>query len=188
LSAHLKAIFGVLVTLCILGAVFFFFNRPAKVVEGPSVVDRVEKMKLEGVPLFTSHDLAGHEFNLESQKGKTLIVNFWASWCEPCVEEVPSLIALIKKLDGKVELIAVSGDSDKVEIESFLKSFPELRGPHISILWDQDKSIVQNYGVERLPETFIVGPDLKLIKKVVGSVHWDQPDSVNYFEQLVSGK
>ena len=97
-------------------------------------------------------------------------------------------MTLIQQLDGQVELIAISGDSEVGEIMSFLKSFPKLQGPHITLLWDEDKSMVQKFGVERLPETFIVGRDGKLVKKVVGSVRWDHPESVKYFKELIQAQ
>ena len=185
MSAHLKALMGVLLAGVILAGVFFaFFYKAQPEVQGPSI-DLVEQMRLKGIPEIQASDLAGKKFDLGPLKGKILIVNFWASWCEPCIEEVPSLVSLVKQLGGQVELIAISGDSDKAEITSFLKSFPGLQGPYITLLWDQDKSLVQKFGIERLPETFIVGRDLKLVKKVVGSVHWDNADSVSYFKELI---
>ena len=185
MSAHLKALFGVLLAGVILAGVFFYFFYKPQPEQQVSSIDLVEKMKEQGLPEIQIPDLSGKTFDLESLKGKILIVNFWASWCEPCIEEVPSLVSLVKQLDGQVELIAISGDSDKTEILSFLKSFSSLKGPNISLLWDENKMAVKAFGVERLPETFIVGRDFKLIKKVVGSVRWDHSESVNFFKDLI---
>ncbi len=185
MSAHLKALLGVLAAgLILVGVYFSFFYKARPEPQGLSI-DLVEQMRAQGIPDFKITDLAGKDFDLTPLKGKILIINFWASWCEPCIEEVPSLISLVKKLDGQVELLAISGDSDKGEIVSFLKSFPDLQGDHMTLLWDQDKSVVKKFGVERLPETFIVGRDLKLVKKVVGSVRWDHAESVNFFQDLI---
>ncbi len=185
MSAHLKALFGVLLAGAILAGIFFAFLYKPKSEEAAPSIDLVEQMRVSGIPEIKAQDLTGKEFDISAFKGKILIVNFWASWCEPCVEEVPSLMSLVKQLDGQVELIAISGDSDKAEIMSFLKSFPGLQGAHITLLWDQDKSLVKNFGIERLPETFIVGRDGKLVKKVVGSVRWDHQESVTYFKELI---
>ena len=185
MSAHLKAFVAVLLASAVIAAIFFvFFYKPIPEVQGPSI-DLVDQMRAQGIPELKALDLKGQDFKFSPLKGKIRIVNFWASWCEPCIEEVPSLMTLIQQLDGQVELIAISGDSEIGEIMSFLKSFPKLQGPHITLLWDKDKSMVQKFGVERLPETFIVGRDGKLVKKVVGSVRWDHPESIKYFKELI---
>ncbi len=186
MSAHLKALMGVLLTCVVSAGIFFaFFYEKEPTAEGPSI-DLVEQMRARSIPDIEVQDLNGKDFDITPLKGKILIINFWASWCEPCIEEVPSLVALIGQMNGQVELVAISGDSEIGEITSFLKSFPSLQGPNITLLWDQNKVMVKRFGVERLPETFIVGRDLKLVKKVVGSVRWDHPESVTYFKELVN--
>ena len=156
MSAHLKALVAVFFASAVFAGIFFiFFYKPVPEVQGPSI-DLVEQMRVQGIPDLKAVDLQGKDFDFAPLKGKIRIINFWASWCEPCIEEVPSLMALIQQLNGQVELVAISGDSDTTEITSFLKSFPKLQGPHITLLWDKDKSMVQKFGVERLPETFIV--------------------------------
>ncbi len=185
MSAHLKALFGVLLAGAIFAGIYFAsVHKAESEVPAPSM-DLVEQMRASGIPEIKAPDLSGKAFEGSIFKGKILIVNFWASWCEPCIEEVPSLMSLVRQLDGQAELIAISGDSDKAEIMSFLKSFPGLQGPHITLLWDQDKSLVKKFGIERLPETFIAGRDGKLVKKVVGSVRWDHAESVSYFKELI---
>ncbi len=186
MSAHLKALIGVLLACAVIAGIFFaFFYEKEPAEQGPSI-DLVEKMRTQSIPEMEAQDLNGKDFDFTPLKGKILIINFWASWCAPCIEEVPSLVALIAQLNGQVELVAISGDSEIGEITSFLKSFPSLQGPNITLLWDQNKVMVKRFGVERLPETFIVGRDLKLVKKVVGSVSWDHPESVTYFKELIS--
>lgn len=184
MAAHLKALLGVTLAILLVATAFFFLNKPVVEVEGPPL-DIIEEMKIKGVPKFKSQDLDGQGFDLENLKGKILIINFWASWCEPCVEEVPSLVSLVSKLKGKAQLIAISGDSDRKEVDSFLKAFPELKNENISLIWDEDKSLMKSYAVGRLPETFIVNQNFRLVKKVVGSVRWDHPESISYFEHLI---
>jgi thiol-disulfide isomerase/thioredoxin len=185
MSAHLKALISVLILAALLvGVGFWYQNRQAPVAEGPQI-NLLDKMKTEGVPVFKMQTLNGSTVDLEEFKNQVVIINFWASWCEPCVEEVPSLISLIEKLDGQVKLIAISGDSGKEEIVPFIKSFPGLNQKNISVIWDDQRTAMKQYGVERLPETFIVGKDLKLVKKVVGAVHWDHPESIQYFKNLI---
>jgi thiol-disulfide isomerase/thioredoxin len=115
-------------------------------------------------------------------------VNFWASWCGPCIEEVPSLIKLLKTFPNELELIAISGDSNQADIDSFMKSFPEMKTlPNIHVVWDADKSLAQKYQIFRLPESFLLDKDLKLIKKISGTIDWHTEDAIAYIKQVITG-
>ncbi len=144
----------------------------------------LESMEKDGVPNFEMTDLDGHKFDLDSLKGKTVILNFWASWCAPCIEEVPSLIKLVNEFKGDVQLLAVSGDSKREDIDVFLKSFPELKGANIRIIFDEDRSIMQRFAVARLPESLVLDSEHKLAKKIIGTIDWYTPESVEYVKTL----
>ena len=181
---HLQAAVLVLILAGVsyVGFDFFFGKREF----GPAQkIEVVELMENEGVPSFTASSLKGAEVNLDSHRGKIVIVNFWASWCGPCIEEVPSLIKLVNEFKGEIQLIAISGDSVKEDIDIFLKSFPEFNAnPYIHIIFDQDRSLTNLYHVTRLPESFIVGRDGKLVKKIAGSIDWHTAESVSYLKSL----
>lgn len=144
----------------------------------------IDQLETQGAFDFETQDIAGRPFKLSHYKGSVVILNFWASWCGPCVEEVPSLIKLVEEMQGKVKVVAISGDSQKSDIDVFLKSFPKFSSENIVIIWDKDSSLAQKYGVDRLPESFILGKDLKLIKKIIGSIGWYSKDSIAYMEEL----
>jgi cytochrome c biogenesis protein CcmG, thiol:disulfide interchange protein DsbE len=182
MSAHLKAIIGVLFAGTVFGLAFWGLYKPT-VKQGP-VIDLIEQMKEEGVPLFKMETLFGRSFDLKEFKNEVLIINFWASWCEPCIAEVPSLISLVEKMKGKVTLIAVSTDSYRSEIAAFLKSCPGIKKDKIHLLWDEKKTLMTSYGVNRLPETFVVGRGLKLSRKIVGAIDWEHPETIQYFNKL----
>lgn len=185
MKQHLKALLVILV-IALVGAWAFNTFYLSKLQEAPSSFATLEAMEKEGAPNFTAKDLNGASFDLRSLKGKVVVLNFWASWCAPCVEEVPSLIKLIKEFKGNVQLIAVSGDSSLEDIHVFLKSFPELQAANIKVVWDEDRSLMKQFQVSRLPESLVLDKDQKLAKKLVGSIDWYTNDSKAYIQTLLA--
>jgi thiol-disulfide isomerase/thioredoxin len=184
MKQHLKA-FLVVAVIGALGVWTYVHFMNARLTETPPSIASVEQMEKEGVPNFTYKDLSGQTHDLASLKGKIVILNFWASWCAPCIEEVPSLIKLIKEFKGEVQLIAVSGDSNREDIEVFLKSFPELKGENVSIVYDEDRAVMKRFDISRLPESLVLDKDHKLAKKLVGSIDWYTKDSLAYMKTLL---
>lgn len=184
MKQHLKALIVVLV-IAVLGVWAFNTFYASKLKEGPTSYASLESMEKEGVPNFSMKDLSGQTFDLKSYEGKIVILNFWASWCAPCIEEVPSLIKLVNEFKGDVQLIAVSGDSSREDIEVFMKSFPELKGAHIKIVWDEDRSLMKQFQVARLPESLVLNKEHKLAKKLVGFIDWYNKDSIAYMNTLL---
>lgn len=150
-----------------------------------SVIDRLEKVGVEDFPIV---DINKKNYKFVDFKNKVVIVNFWASWCGPCVEEVPSMIKLVQEMNGKVQLLAISGDSSLEDISVFLKSFPEINNPNVIVTWDQTRSLMKMFDVARLPESFIIGKDGKLVKKIVGTINWYTKDSITYMNELIEAK
>ncbi len=185
MKQHLKA-FGIVFILAAAGLWAYTQFFASKLNQAPAGYATIEAMEKEGVPNFVTKDLDGKPVELESFKGKVVILNFWASWCGPCIEEVPSLIKLIKEFKGDVQLIAVSGDSSRNDIDVFMKSFPEMKGANIHIVYDEDRSLMKQFQVARLPESLVLGTDHKLVKKVVGSIEWFNKDSVAYVQSLLT--
>jgi thiol-disulfide isomerase/thioredoxin len=185
MKEHLKA-FVVVAIIAMIGVWAYVHFMNAKLTEAPPSIASVEQMEKEGVPNFTYKDLNGQTHDLNDLKGKVVILNFWASWCTPCIEEVPSLIKLVQEFKGNVVLIAVSGDSSKEDIDVFLKSFPELKGEHMSIVYDGDRAVMKRFDISRLPESLVLGKDHKLAKKLVGSIDWYNKDSIAYMNSLLA--
>lgn len=137
------------------------------------------------LPGFEATNISGQALKLSQFKGKVVVVNFWASWCGPCVEEVPSLIELLKTFPHDLVMLAISGDSNQADIDSFMKSFPEMKSlPNSHVIWDADKKLTQQFQIFRLPESFVLNKDLKLVKKISGSIDWHTADAVTYIKQL----
>ncbi|KHD87570.1 MAG: thiol:disulfide interchange protein tlpA [Bdellovibrio sp. ArHS] len=185
MKQHLKAIIVVVIfaALGVWGFNQWMASRTADT--NANNYTALERMEKEGVPSFEAKDLSGQTFELSSMEGKVVILNFWASWCGPCIEEVPSLIKLVKEFKGEVQLIAISGDSLREDIDVFMKSFPEMKGENIKIVWDQDRSLMKQFQVARLPESMVLGKDQKLVKKIVGTIDWYNKDSIAYIKSLL---
>lgn len=150
-------------------------------------IQHINQMESHGVPNFKFKDSKTVQ-ELSELKGKVVIVNFWASWCGPCVEEIPSMIDLVKSSKGSIKLVAVSQDQSADEMNAFLKAFPGIHHEDIFLVWDPDKEISSEYLVERLPESFIVGPDFKLKRKIIGTIDWNTPDAISYLSALYGSK
>jgi len=111
--------------------------------------------------------IEGTPYDLAQHRGKWVVVNFWATWCKPCVKEMPELSAL----DAMREHIEVIGlaydDSDPKDIQAFLKQHPVAYPVAIVDTYDPPKSFATPRG---LPTTYLIGPDGKLVKKFMGPV------------------
>lgn len=153
--------------------------------QSPAGFQLIKQMETEGVPEISLSKLDGTPITLSSLRGKIVIVNFWASWCNPCVEEFPSLVKLMSQFKDDVVVLAVSEDEARDDMTAFMKAM-KLPKPGIEIVWDEHKEFMKAYGVEKIPETFLVGRDGKLIRKVLGIENWANDDAIQYFKMLTS--
>ncbi len=102
---------------------------------------------------FDAPTLAGSPLKLSSLRGKVVLVDFWASWCEPCKKELPLLDKLAPKLHAKgIEIVAVNIDDDKAKAADFVKS----HGLHLTVVPDSTKKIVGAYEPPKMPSSFVV--------------------------------
>lgn len=135
----------------------------------------------QGVPDFKIAD-----DTLRSRPEPIKIVHFWASWCGPCVEEIPSLMELAKKFGNQILIIALSQDSTEQAMLDFLKEHKLESSSNLQFVFDQKPRISTLYQVDKLPESYIVDQSLKLKKRISGSIEWVTPESLSYFKSLLS--
>jgi len=137
-------------------------------------------------PDFTLNDLSGKPVQLSSLKGKVVLVNFWATWCPPCREEIPSMIRLNQVMQGKnFQMLAISIDEGGgAAVQDFFKK----GGGSLPALLDTDGKVSRRYGTTGVPETFIVDSKGIIQKKVVGAMDWSSPGVIQFLEQMAQSK
>ncbi len=127
--------------------------------------------------------LKNEPLKLSDLKGKVVMLNFWATWCPPCREEMPSMMKLNTALAGQpFQMVAVSIDEGGVPaIEAFFKE----TGFILPTYTDPDGKAAKIYGVTGVPETFIIDKKGVLVKKVIGGFAWDSPDAISFLQNLM---
>jgi len=125
----------------------------------------------------------GKTLKLSDLKGKVVLLNFWATWCPPCREEIPSMMKLNSQMSGKpFQMVAISIDEGgKPAIESFFKQSGLSLPTYIDASGDSTKS----YGITGVPESFIIDKQGILVKKVIGGMSWDSPEVAAFLEGLM---
>lgn len=127
----------------------------------------------------------GELFKRNNYLGKVTVVNFWASWCPPCVEEIPSLNNLRKKMQGKpFELISVNYAERKDVIQQFLKEV----NVDFPVLLDESGRVSSEWRVLVYPSTFVIGPSGKIKYGVNGAIPWDSPDIIKQLSALMANQ
>ena len=137
---------------------------------------------------FTIQD-SDRSVTLSQLKGKIVVLNFWATWCPPCVEEMPSLVLMQKRMQANgVTVLAVSVDDDADDYHKFLKDHA------IDLLTVRETGkktntgviapVSSSYGTYKVPETYIVDRNGVIRRKFIGAVNWSQPEIVEYLSRL----
>ena len=132
-------------------------------------------------------DLSGKPSHLSDLRGKVVVLNFWASWCPPCVEEAPSLNRLHKYIQSRNALVlGVAADEDNFAFSKFIidqgVTFPNYRDPAAK---DRGSPIALSYGTSVIPETYVVDRHGKIARKIIGPQRWDSPEMLAYFDALL---
>ena len=146
---------------------------------------REEKPALKGnmAPDFTLKDLSGKGLKLSSLRGKVVVLNFWASWCPPCREEIPSMMRLNQAMAGKpFQMLAVSQDKGgKEAVEAYFQK----SGASLPVLLDADQAVGKRYGLTGVPETFVIDTKGVILEKVVGAMDWSDPAVVRFLDGVM---
>ena len=120
-------------------------------------------------PALVLKDLQGATHDLAHYRGKVVLVNFWATWCEPCRDEMPSMQALKRKLAGRpFEVLAVNFAESESKVNEFLRRFPL----DFTIVLDRNSTARRDWNVKVLPTSFVIGPDGSIRYSVIGDLDW----------------
>jgi cytochrome c biogenesis protein CcmG, thiol:disulfide interchange protein DsbE len=131
-------------------------------------------------PDFTVQD-ADRTVTLRDLHGKVVVLNFWATWCAPCVEEMPSLVQLQQRFKDKgLSVVGVSIDVDGDAYRKFLKDY---KIDFVTVR-DPDQKTSSLYGTFKWPETYIIDRDGIVRRKFIGPVEWSQPEIVDFLSKL----
>ncbi len=143
--------------------------------------DDTPKVRMVGSPApdFTLQD-SDHTVSLHDLRGKLVILNFWTSWCPPCIEEMPSLIQMQAQMAPRVTVLGVSTDDDERKYHKFLRE----HGVNFPTVWDPQKKSSDLYGTTGQPETFIIDASGVIRRKFIGPVDWTSRDIVDYLNKL----
>lgn len=145
---------------------------------------KLKLFKGESLPLpLDLVSAGGKHFVRDNYKGKVTVINFWATWCPPCVEEIPSLNNLREKMKGKpFELISVNYAEDRQRVEKFLKQV----NVDFPVLLDETGRVSADWNVLVYPSTFVISPDGKITHGVNGAILWDSPEVVAELNALLA--
>jgi peroxiredoxin len=131
-------------------------------------------------PDFTVQD-SDHKVSLSDFKGQVVVLNFWGSWCPPCIAETPALVQMQRRLKDKgVVVLAVSIDVDDAAYHKFLKDF----SMNMVTVRDGDHKSADIYGTFGWPESYIIDRKGVIRRKFIGAVDWNSPEVTDFLLKM----
>lgn len=184
LNAVGRQIQRILFSVCLLIVLYTNFWLPT-VSSGAEIPSpyAIESLTGQRAPDFTLKDLAGKSFTLSSQKGKVIILVFWASWCPPCREELQSLNKLYRMYKSRrLAIIAVSSDRSLAAVKEFVAQNPV----DFEVIFDEKLAVSRDlYKAFMVPTTFIIDQRGIIFKKHFGEQDWTKPELVKELDTLL---
>jgi cytochrome c biogenesis protein CcmG, thiol:disulfide interchange protein DsbE len=164
---------AVVVVLFLGGALAFYLGHRRDAQSGVEVG--------EAAPDFTLPGLGQSPFALANYRQQVVVLNFWATWCPPCVEETPSLEKFAAQTQPLgVTVIGVSVDQDRAALEKFVSDY------HLSypVALDPQRMLAARYGTFQFPETYIIDRNGRVAEKIVGPIDWQDPRIISFVKSL----
>ncbi len=138
--------------------------------------------KILQAPKFALSNLSGKQVSLKNQRGKLVLLNFWATWCAPCIKEMPTLERLADTLGPRLSVLAVSLDKLPADDVALF-----VTGYHwkLPVLLDPSGGIGELYAVRVMPSTYLIGPDGVILARAFGVREWDAAPTVKLLASLL---
>lgn len=164
-------------------------NQPGKGDTGIRIMKRELRFNLiqfprpSPVPDIALSGLEGDEVRLSALRGKVIVLNFWATWCPPCIEEMPSLERLYRRFRNRqFEIVAVSVDAEGAKP---VRKFIGERGFTFRVLLDPAKKTEVPFGVRGLPISYVIDRKGRMVAGAIGAIDWSSKKATTYFENLL---
>jgi thiol-disulfide isomerase/thioredoxin len=180
LYQHIKqATFAI--TICFVSTAFA--NAHAADIKPPFGIRNYD---IGAAPDFTLQDVDGESFELKSTRGHWVFLHFWASWCGPCKEEMPTIQKLADVLTDKsatenFQIVMINTAEDEDNIFEFLGTIDV----ELNSLMDVDGLVTEVWKPRGLPTTFLIDPEGKVKYQAIGGREWNQPEYVNFLKRLI---
>ena len=164
---------GLFLVILLLGSSWIWMNRVPVAV---SATERTPQAAVDyPAPAFTLTTLAGEPFDLSAAQGKPIVLNFWATWCGPCRNEMPALQKAAEKLDGEVAIIGVDQGESAETVRQFVDEF----GVSFQILLDANQDAANAFDVTLMPTTYFIDA-----QGVIRGVHLGEMNSITLAENI----
>ena len=184
MSYKYKKIIGITGTVFILAiGVFFIYRQAIKNRALPEHIQKNQNIGQEDSD-FTVYDLNTRPVALSSFRGKVVMVNFWATWCAPCIEELPALNRLAGIYRKRLIILAVSNERTN-DIKNFLMAFPVFNSNLIPANVGRRKMRAR-FSVRAFPETYILNKQGQLAQKITGPRKWDSEEWKSRIQKLIA--
>ncbi len=155
----------------------------------PVTADQVRELNGSLVDLpargFLLHDLEGNPHSLGDLRGRVVFLNFWATWCPPCVEEIPSMLSLARgQSQDEFIMLAVTQDDDHDALISFLRE-AGMTSNDVLILQDPGGELTRAYGTQLLPETYVIDRAGTVVARFMGPRDWSSEPALRLIQRLL---
>ncbi|HKN88476.1 MAG TPA: TlpA disulfide reductase family protein [Nitrospiraceae bacterium] len=133
------------------------------------------------LPAFTLTTVEGKALDFSQLRGKVVVLNFWATWCGPCKEEMPALDRLSRRFDPRdVAILTITTEHERTNLQQFMKQLDST----LPVLLDEQRDVSLAFMVRGLPTTVVVAKNGTIVARAVGPREWDGPDAIRFIERL----
>ena len=167
---------------------FAWMLQPAVEKQKQASCQPMEPKSLSGAaPELSLQDLEGNELSLADFRGKFVVLNFWATWCEPCIREWPELAKLTERLGGREDIVvlAVSVDENREDIAPFIERM-NIQNTGVKVLWDPSQQANLAFGTSKLPDTYFVDQEGQLHSVFVNVRDWGRSEALACVESVAA--